>query len=110
MLRKKKMSEQTEFEQDLKTLLVTVHNAVDWKKVSQRSYKWDVFTHAVQAAANQESVPKFLDRICENLSIQSIQAPADLLLRLRSNQRLILNALRKETQFWVALVAYEVNS
>jgi hypothetical protein len=102
------MSLNEETEQNLKNLLKIVHNQVDWNHFGQRSYKWDVYAHAIRAASNQESLPKFLDRLCDNLGIQSLQAPTELLQRLRVNQRVVLEALRKETMYWVALVIDEV--
>jgi uncharacterized protein YerC len=105
------MSLNPEQETDLKNLLITVHNQTDWKRISgYKNNKWDVFTHAIKAAGNQETIPKFLDRLCDNLSIQSIQVSTKLLQHLRGNQRLVLEAVRKETQFWVALVANEVQN
>jgi hypothetical protein len=90
-------------------LLKIIHNSTDWAKICQKSYKWDVYAHALKAASNQETIPKFLDRACENLSIPSLQVQSELLQRLRVNQKPVLDALRKETMYWTALVADEVS-
>jgi hypothetical protein len=97
-----------EVERDLATLLRLVYDKANWKRIGRNSDPMDVFSHKIKAASHQESLPRFLDKLCYSLGVQSVEVPVELVRRLDANRGVVLKALRKETIFYM-LTALEVN-
>ena len=96
-----------EIEKDLAMLLRLVYDKANWKRIGRNSDPMDVFSHKIKAASHQESIPRFLDKLCYSLGVQSVEVPVDLVRRLDVQRGAVLKALRKETIFYM-LSALEV--
>jgi len=96
-----------EVENDLAALLKTVYDKANWKRIGRNSDKLDVFSHKVKAASHQESIPRFLDKLCYSLGVQSVVVPVEVVRLLDTQRGAVLKALRKETIFYL-LTALEV--
>ena len=101
------MSLEKEVEQDLAALLKTVYDKANWKRIGRNSSKLDVFSHKIKAASHQESIPRFLDKLCYSLGVQSVDVPTEVIKQLDAQRGAVLKALRKETIFYM-LTAVEV--
>lgn len=97
------------FEKDLAVLLKSVADRANWSCIGRRSDWMDVFSHKIKAAAHQPSVPRFVDRLCYSLGVQSPTdaVSAELIRRLDSQGADVLKALRKETIYYM-LTSLEV--
>jgi len=98
-----------EVERAVHKLLRAVWLKADWKKIARQRSRYDVFAHKVKAAACQETVPKFLEKLCRSLSLQSVRVPPSLIRILDGCREEVLAALREETIFHV-LMATEVDA
>ncbi len=99
---KNELSEETE--RDVALLLKAVRDRANWKTIGRNSYPDDVFSHKIKAAAYESSIPRFLDKLCYSLGVQSASVPVDLIKRLDGNAKAVLRALAKETVYYVCLV------
>ncbi len=97
------------FEKDLAVLLKSVADRANWCRIGRRSDWLDVFSHKIKAAAHQPSIPRFVDRLCYSLGVQSPTdaVTAELIRRLDSQGTEVLKALRKETIYYM-LTSLEV--
>jgi len=88
-------------------LLRAVYNRANWSKITGRGRisKFDVFAHRVKAAAYQDTVPKFLDKLCHGLSLQSVDVDPGIITVLDLHRDEVLSALRQETIYWILLSA-----
>ncbi len=102
------MSLSGETEKDVSTLLRLVYDRVNWKRVGRKSDRYDVFSHKIKAASHQQNIPRFLEKLCCSLGVQSVQVDAELVKRLDAQREKVLNALRKETIYYM-LLALEGN-
>ena len=115
---KTKMSLNEETEKDIVLLLRAVYDRANWKTIGRRSYALDVFSHKIKAAAYESSIPRFLDKLCYSLGVQSIDVDSALVKKLDSltpviceycghqtGSNMVLKALAKETVYYVLLVA-----
>ncbi|MFA5572714.1 MAG: hypothetical protein WDA42_06370 [Candidatus Bathyarchaeia archaeon] len=91
-------------EHDIALLLKAVHERANWKTIGRNSYADDVFSHKIKAAAYESSIPRFLDKLCYSLGVQSAAVPVELIKRLDADAKLVLRALAKETVYYVCLV------
>lgn len=101
------MSLAEEVERDLAMLLRLVYDRANWKRIGRNSDSLDVYSHKLKAASHQESIPRFLDKLCYSLGVQSVEVPTELIKRLDAQRNAVLKALRKETIFYM-LTALEV--
>ena len=101
------MSLSEETEKDISTLLRLVHDRANWKRIGRNSDKNDVYSHKIKAASHQQSIPRFMEKLCYSLGVQSIQVDTALVKRLETEREKVLNALRKETIYYM-LLALEV--
>lgn len=61
----------TDLSEDVATVLGYVYNRVDWHKMKSRNAH-DVFVHRLQTALSKPTFPRFLEKLCNGLSIQAI--------------------------------------
>lgn len=97
------------FEDDLAVLLKSVADRTNWSRIGRKSDWMDVFSHKIKAASHQPSIPRFVDRLCYSLGVQSPTdtVSAELLRRLDAQGAEVLKALRKETIYYM-LISLEV--
>lgn len=97
------------FEEDLAVLLKSVADRANWSRIGRKSDWMDVFSHKIKAAAHQPSIPRFMDRLCYSLGVQSPTdtVNAELIRRLDTQGPEVLKALRKETIYYL-LTSLEV--
>lgn len=97
------MSLNEETEKDVATLLKLVYDAANWKRIGRNSKKEDVFSHKIKAASHQQTIPRFMEKLCYSLGVQSVQADIVLVKRLEAQREKVLGALRKETIYYMLL-------
>lgn len=85
-------------------MLALAYVRVNWKRMGKRS-AYDVFQHRLKTSSNQQSVTRFIDKLCKGLSLQSISAePADIeYLEERSEE--VLRMIREESVYLTLLSA-----
>jgi len=90
--------------------LASVYRAVNWRQVARRGKRrLDVFEHRVKAAASQPTVPRFLEKLCHRLGLQSVEIPARLITALDRERDRVLGSLRRESIYWVLLAEREAS-
>lgn len=91
-----------ETERNLKTLIRVVFDAADWPKICRggRS-KYDVYAHKLKAAACQNKISMFLEKLCHSLSLQSVRVESKLINQLEKKCEAVLNAVRRETIYYM---------
>jgi len=57
-------------EENLTIILGTIYGRVSWKKMGSRS-AYDIFEHRLEYARYEQSIPEFIQKICDKLSIQA---------------------------------------
>lgn len=92
-----------ETEKNLKILLRTVHDGVNWKKVAGKRSKYDIYAHKIKAAGHQQSISTFMEKLCHSLGIQSIRIDVGTIQQLESDRDAVLKAIRKETIYFMLL-------
>ena len=95
-------------EHDVVLMLKAVYDRANWKTIGRNSYPSDVFSHKVKATAYETSIPRFIDKLCYNLGVQSVTVDVEVLKRLEKQCSLVLKCLAKETVYYVILVEEEV--
>lgn len=83
-------------------VLLKVYQRADWRRIARGRDPLDVFQHRVLAASYQPSFPKFLERLCLSLGIQSVRIESSVLDVLRANERRALEMLRENSIYYVA--------
>jgi len=79
---------------------------VKWQRITgRRRSSYDIFAHRVKAAAYQDTVPKFVEKLCHGLGLQSIDAPSEVITKLDANRDRVLQTLREETVYYVLMAA-----
>ncbi|MGV9198095.1 MAG: hypothetical protein ACOC4M_04585 [Promethearchaeia archaeon] len=87
---------------DICYFLGKVYRAVNWGKMSKaRATSYDIFQHRIRTASNKNSVSEFLSKLCDGLNLQAPSIDPDLLEKLEFNADLVLNMLRKWSQYFV---------
>lgn len=97
------MSLSEETEKDAAVLLRAVYDRANWKAIGRNSHALDVFSHKIKASAYESSIPRFLDKLCYSLGVQSVQIPVELIKKMEKQNTEILKALAKETVYYVLL-------
>lgn len=99
-----------ELKQMVADLLLIVHLSMDWSVWGSKRLKyWDVFQENVAAAAYTDNLAKWLNQLCQRMSVltpgRNEKARARLEEILNSgNDRALLKLLREETQLLVLMV------
>jgi len=88
-------------------LLAAVYRRANWQRITGRGRisKYDVFAHRVKASAYQDTVPKFVDKLCHGLSLQSVDVDPTIITVLDLHRDEVLRALREETVYYILLAA-----
>jgi len=95
-----RLSEYKEEIEDITELLGNVYNAVDWKKIRNRS-PYDVFHNRLRVASRQQTITQFLQKLCYGLSLQAPPLKYELIERLDKNQDIVFRLIREGTQYFV---------
>lgn len=96
----------SEFEKELKQLLLSVYNAANWKKIAKAHSRYDIFSHKIRAAAGEENMRAFFNQLCYSLGLQScVEVSAELINWLDQQREQVFHALRYETTYYVSLIA-----
>lgn len=94
---------------DLVQLLAVVYASAEWRRITGRNRSsLDVFQHKVKAAAMQPTIPRFTEKLCHSLGLQSITVSPDLITGLDADRLPVLKALQRESIYWVLLAEQEV--
>lgn len=97
-----RLTEHPELTADIAYFLGRVYRNVNWGKMSKaRATSYDIFQHRIRTASNKNSVIEFLSKLCDGLSLQAPSIPADLLERLEFQAPLVLNLIRRWSQYFV---------
>jgi hypothetical protein len=97
-----RLTEYPELTADISYFLGIVYRNVDWGKMSgARASTYDIFQHRIRTAANKNSVVEFLSKLCDGLDLQAPSIPSHLIERLEFKARLVLNLIRKWSQYFV---------
>lgn len=96
-----KISEETK--KNMVVMLKLLYDKVDWRVIARRQDKFAVFTRKIRASSNQESIPRFIDKMIYELSLESVAIPAQTIEQLDQNKDAVLEALQKEVNYYVAL-------
>lgn len=88
-------------EKDLKTLIRVVWDSADWKKIARARSKYDIYAHKLKAAAAQNKISRFLEKLCHSLGLQSVQIDPALIRRLEKEKDSVLKAVRQETIYYM---------
>lgn len=82
--------------------LTLVYHRVNWKPMSKASSTpYDIFQHRLRVAANTNSIPAFLSKLCNGLDLQAPSIPADLIEYLEFHADLVLMMIREWSQYFV---------
>ena len=66
-----KYTDEELLEQDLVTILGSIYRKVNWRKMGSGKSTWDIYDHRMQFAANEPTLPQFIENICNHLSLQA---------------------------------------
>jgi len=89
-------------------VLAATYARVNWRRVAGRKRSThDIFAHRIKASAYQDTVPRFIEKLCHSLSLQSIPAEPETIEMLDQNREEVLEALRRETVYYTLLAAKE---
>jgi len=92
-----------ETEENLKTLLRTVYERADWRKIAGKRNRYDIFAHKIKAASHQQSVSTFMEKLCHSLGIQSVKIDMAIIKQLEAEKEPVLKAVRRETIYYMLL-------
>lgn len=96
-----RLTEQPELAAEISYFLGIIYNHVNWKKMaSARASTFDIFQHRIITASNKNSVIEFLSKLCDGLNLQAPSIPSNLLEKLEFNADLVLNLIRKWSQYF----------
>jgi len=95
----------------LVSLLAAVYEEADWKKIAgwKRS-SLDIFQHKVKAASSQPTIPRFTEKLCHSLGLQSVAVDPAVITYLDMVRGQVLKTLRRESIYWVLLAEQEVKT
>jgi len=89
-------------------LLASAYEAADWKRIAGRKRSsLDIFQHKVKAASAQQTVPRFTEKLCNSLGLQSIEVDPGVITVLDQHREEVLKTLRRESIYWVLLAERE---
>ena len=57
-------------EGDVVTILACIYSKVKWASMGSRS-SYDIFEHRIEYARHEQSIPEFIQRLCNKLNIQA---------------------------------------
>lgn len=97
------MNLKNETEENLKTLLRTVYERADWRKIAGKRNRYDIFAHKIKAASHQQSVSTFMEKLCHSLGIQSVKIDMAIIKQLEAEKEPVLKAVRRETIYYMLL-------
>jgi len=97
----KKMNELYE---KIADILALAYVRVNWKRMGKRS-SYDVFQHRLKTSSSQQTVTKFIDKLCKGLSLQSISADPKDIEDLEKRREDVLRMLREESVYLTLLAA-----
>ena len=97
------LSLKEETENNLRTLLRTIHDSANWKKIARARSKYDIYAHKIKAASHQQTITTFMEKLCHSLGIQSIQIDTATIKQLEAEREAVLKAVRKETIYYMLL-------
>ena len=85
-------------------ILALAYMRVNWKRMGKRS-SYDVFQHRLKTSSSQQTVTKFIDKLCKGLSLQSISANPEDIEYLESHREEVLRMIREESVYLTLLAA-----
>jgi hypothetical protein len=97
-----RLTEHPELTAEICYFLGKVYRNVNWGKFSKaKATTYDIFQHRIRTAANKNSVVEFLSKLCDGLNLQAPSIPAELIEKLEFNATMVLNMIRKWSQYFV---------
>jgi len=93
-----------ELKQNIVEVLASVYKRVNWKRMGSRS-AYDVFAHRLKVAGYRDSIPKFLEKLCHGLQLQSVNISPELLQSLETDEARALEMIREESVYLTLLAA-----
>jgi len=96
--------EMNELYEKVANILALVYVRANWKRMGKRS-SYDVFQHRLKTSSSQQTVTKFIDKLCKGLSLQSISADPRDVEDLEKRREEVLRMLREESVYLTLLAA-----
>jgi len=96
--------EMNELYEKVANILALVYVRANWKRMGKRS-SYDVFQHRLKTSSSQQTVTKFIDKLCKGLSLQSISADPKDIEDLEKCREDVLQMLREESVYLTLLAA-----
>ena len=85
-------------------ILALAYMRVRWSRMGMRS-SYDIFQHRIKTSSNQQTVTKFIDKLCKGLSLQSISAKSSDIEYLEEHRDNVLRMLREDSVYLTLLAA-----
>ena len=85
-------------------VLALAYMRVNWRRMGKRS-SYDIFQHRLKTSSSQQTIPKFIDKLCKGLSLQSISANPEDIEYLESHREEVLRMIREESVYLTLLAA-----
>lgn len=84
-------------------MLGRIYRQADWRKIASNKIATDIFEHRIKVSSRKPSVPEFINKLCNQLSIQAMHDKPELIMIAQEHGKQVLNTIRKESQFCVML-------
>jgi len=91
--------EKIETYRNLAYLLAKIYWRADWSKIakSKKIRAEDVFQHRIKVAGAVQSIPRFVDKLCNLLSLQNVAISSKIIDELEKEQKETKRILREES-------------
>jgi len=85
--------------QNISYLLAKIYWRADWSKIakSKKIRAEDVFQHKIKVAGAMQSIPRFVDKLCNLLSLQNVAISSQIIDELEIEQKETKRILREES-------------
>lgn len=84
-------------------LLGKIYYQVDWRRISTSKIATDIFEHRIKHSSRKPTVPTFINKLCNQLSIQALHDQPELVLAADQHREEFLKTIRTESQLCVML-------
>jgi len=87
----------------ISALLGRVYYQVNWHQMSTSKIATDIFEHRIKNSSRKPTVAKFVNKLCNQLSIQALHDEPELILEAEKYADEFLDTVRTESQLCVML-------
>ncbi len=92
-------------------VLAKIYLRADWRKIakSPKIRSEDVFQHKLKVAGVQDSIPKFVGKLCNLLSLQNVSLHSSVIDALELDKKRAFATIRDENAIYISRKAIELS-